>query len=68
MRPAREWFGATDELHTFHWHGETFGLPAGATRILESAHWAHQAFVIGPHLGMQCHVEMDRRNDCGMGP
>ncbi|MFA4970019.1 MAG: type 1 glutamine amidotransferase, partial [Sulfuritalea sp.] len=28
------------------------------TRILQSAHCANQAFVRGPHLGMQCHVEM----------
>jgi hypothetical protein len=42
----------------FHWHGETFSLPPGATRILESAHCAHQAFALGPHLALQCHVEM----------
>ena len=33
-------------------------IPPGATRILQSAHCANQAFVRGPHLGMQCHVEM----------
>ena len=32
--------------------------PRGATRILGSAHCANQAFVLGPHLGMQTHVEM----------
>ena len=27
-------------------------------RIWSSAHCANQAFVLGPHLGMQCHIEM----------
>jgi GMP synthase-like glutamine amidotransferase len=56
--PAREWFGATREFSGFHWHGETFTIPPGATRIAESAHCANQAFALGKHLGMQCHVEM----------
>jgi hypothetical protein len=43
----------------FHWHGETFSLPPGATRVLESAYCANQAYVLnGRHIGMQCHVEM----------
>ena len=33
-------------------------LAVGATLIASSAWCAHQAFVLGPHLGMQCHVEM----------
>ena len=55
---ASEWMGDIGEFHAFHWHGETFTIPPGATRILDSAHCANQAFVLGPHLGMQCHVEM----------
>jgi len=55
---AREWFDDLTEFISFHWHGETFALPSGATRILESPHCVHQAFAIGPHLGLQCHVEM----------
>ncbi len=55
---ATAWFGEFKEFMSFHWHGETFGLPAGATRILESPYCTHQAFSLGPHLGMQCHVEM----------
>jgi hypothetical protein len=43
----------------FHWHGETFTLPPGATRILESDFCANQAYELnGRHIGMQCHVEM----------
>lgn len=57
---ARPWLGEpAGPMPAFHWHGETFSLPAGAVRILQSAHCANQAFVLnGRHIGMQCHVEM----------
>lgn len=55
---ARGWFGDITGFESFHWHGETFSLPAGAERILSSAYCENQAFALGPHLGMQCHVEM----------
>jgi GMP synthase-like glutamine amidotransferase len=55
---AREWFGGVESFFSFHWHGETFTIPPGGTRIAASAHCANQGFVIGKHLGMQCHVEM----------
>lgn len=55
---ATAWLGDIRSFEAFHWHGETFTMPAGATRILESPYCANQAFVMGPHLGMQCHVEM----------
>ncbi len=55
---AHEWLGETAGFESFHWHGETFSIPQGATRILESTYCPNQAFVMGPHLGMQCHVEM----------
>lgn len=55
---ARQWLGNVPAFTTFHWHGETFSIPPGATRILEGPHCANQAFALGKHLGMQCHVEM----------
>ncbi|MBS1160350.1 MAG: type 1 glutamine amidotransferase [Proteobacteria bacterium] len=57
---ARHWLGrfAGQPATVFQWHGETFSIPPGATRILANAHCANQMFVRGPHLGMQCHVEM----------
>lgn len=55
---AHAWLGDTEHFDAFHWHGETFSIPPGATRILQSAYCANQAFVRGIHLGMQCHVEM----------
>jgi GMP synthase-like glutamine amidotransferase len=55
---ARDWLGDQAAFRSFHWHGETFSIPPGATRILENDHCANQAFAVGKHLGMQCHVEM----------
>jgi len=68
---ARAWFGETTEFPAFHWHGETFSLPDGAVRILETAHCANQAFVLNDrHLALQCHVEMTEamiREWCAVG-
>lgn len=67
---ARHWFGDLVEFEAFHWHGETFSLPPGAARILSSDHCANQAFALGKHLGMQCHVEMTDamiRDWCAVG-
>lgn len=55
---AREWFGDLQAFLSFHWHGETFTIPPGATRVASSGHCANQAFAVGKHLGMQMHVEM----------
>jgi GMP synthase-like glutamine amidotransferase len=55
---AREWLGGLQGFETFQWHGDTFSIPPGATRILEGEHCVNQAFALGKHLGMQCHVEM----------
>ena len=57
--PARDWLGdLPPAFDAFHWHGETFSIPAGAARILASRDCPNQAFVIGKTLAMQCHVEM----------
>jgi GMP synthase-like glutamine amidotransferase len=55
---ARDWFGELAGFETFHWHGETFGIPPGAVRLLESDHCANQAYALRNTFGMQCHVEM----------
>ncbi len=55
---TRTWFGEVGRFQAFHWHGETFTIPPGASRILESRHCPNQAFALGRHLGLQCHVEM----------
>lgn len=51
-------WGPGSSFLSFHWHGETFSIPPGATRIWGSPHCPNQAFVTGSSIGMQCHVEM----------
>lgn len=56
---ARNWFRNRVMFEAFHWHGETFSLPAGAVRILSGIHCPNQAYAIGNHvLAFQCHIEM----------
>jgi len=55
---ARTWFGDIINFEAFHWHGETFTLPQGATHLLSSVYCVNQAYAIGKHLALQCHVEM----------
>jgi GMP synthase-like glutamine amidotransferase len=56
---AKPWLGGLPgEFEVFHWHGETFSIPPGATHILASRDCANQAFVIGKTLAFQCHIEM----------
>jgi len=56
---ARDWLnGLPPQLEVFHWHGETFEIPDGATHLLRSRHCRNQAYAFGKHLGLQCHIEM----------
>src|SRR3954452_5916721 len=55
---ARKWFGDASTFEAFHWHGETFTLPENSTLLLSSPYCQNQAFALGSHLGLQCHVEM----------
>lgn len=56
---AREWLdGLPPAFPVYHWHGETFAIPEGATRLLGSRDCPNQGFVLGRHLGLQCHIEM----------
>jgi GMP synthase-like glutamine amidotransferase len=67
---TQDWFGDIGRFPAFHWHGETFSIPPGASRVLESDHCANQAFALGRHLGLQCHVEMTEemiRTWCAVG-
>lgn len=57
---ARTWFGERDAFTTFQWHYDAFALPPGATRVLTNAHNPEQAYTLGKHIGLQCHIEMTR--------
>ena len=43
------------------WHEDTFTIPAGATWLADSEVCPHQAFVAGPHVGLQFHIEASQR-------
>jgi GMP synthase (glutamine-hydrolysing) len=52
---------AAEGIRVLHWHGETFDLPAGSTRLLFSDVYANQGFEVGAHcLGLQFHPEATR--------
>ena len=56
---ALAWFGAETAHTVYQWHQDGFvDLPPGAELLASSPACAHQAFAIGPHLGMQFHIEI----------
>jgi GMP synthase (glutamine-hydrolysing) len=47
------------EIQMFHWHGDTFDLPAGAELLASSEHYK-QIYQIGSQvLAFQCHPELE---------
>jgi len=51
--------GLPSQLDVFHWHGETFDLPDDAQLLFSNPRYANQGYAVGPHLGLQFHVEME---------
>jgi GMP synthase (glutamine-hydrolysing) len=46
------------EFNVLHWHGDTFTLPHGATRIASNENYDNQAFCVGHQvLALQFHLE-----------
>jgi GMP synthase-like glutamine amidotransferase len=50
--------GLPASFEVFHWHGDTFDLPAGAELLLGNDCFEHQAFAVGNSLALQFHLEM----------
>lgn len=49
---------AEGELLAFHWHGDTFSLPAGSERLASSVACLNQGFTFGKNvLALQFHIE-----------
>lgn len=49
-----------DASEVLHWHGDTFDLPAGATRLASSALYPNQAFSYRDNvLALQFHLEVE---------
>jgi GMP synthase-like glutamine amidotransferase len=47
-----------ESVDVFHWHGETFDLPSGATQLAKSKGCENQAFQFGDSVvGLQFHLE-----------
>ena len=54
---------AIDGARVLHWHGDTFDLPLGATRLASTSIAPNQAFAFGPKiLGLQFHLELLERD------
>ena len=55
--------GVLEDLHILNWHGDTFDLPTGATRLASTTLTPNQAFSYGPNvLALQFHVELPERD------
>ena len=60
---ACNWLGeyaSADRLSVFHWHLQSFDLPAGAELLLTRSEMPTQAFALGPHVAFQSHIEVDQ--------
>jgi GMP synthase (glutamine-hydrolysing) len=58
-----------DGLAVVHWHGDTFAIPSGATRLASSDRYQNQAFRLGDRVyGLQFHLEVDDEVAAGWAP
>lgn len=60
QQAADDWPGRAlaEEFVVLHWHGDTFSLPPGATRLASNENYDNQAFCVGHQvLALQFHLE-----------
>ncbi len=53
--------GFKNPFSVFHWHGDTFDLPIGATRLVLSTNYQNQAFRYKSAVGLQFHLEINEQ-------
>jgi len=53
--------GFKNPFSVFHWHGDTFDLPVGATRLALSENYSNQAFQYKSAIGLQFHLEVNEQ-------
>jgi GMP synthase (glutamine-hydrolysing) len=53
--------GFKNPFTVFHWHGDTFDLPIGATRLALSKNYPNQAFQYKSAIGLQFHLEVNEQ-------
>ena len=53
--------GFKNPFSVFHWHGDTFDLPNGATRLALSENYSNQAFQYKSAIGLQFHLEVNEQ-------
>ena len=67
---ARALFRGEPLVEVFNWHYDTFEIPRGGRRLLFGPHCLNKGFALGPHLALQCHLEVTEnsvRDWCRMG-
>ena len=62
---APEWLHElTYATELFHWHSETFTLPARAIPLFTNQYCQNQGFILNNTIALQCHIEM-QEDDIG---
>ncbi|WP_022846190.1 glutamine amidotransferase [Desulfurobacterium sp. TC5-1] len=50
------------KMEVFEWHGDTFDLPEGATKLASTPLYPNQAFRLNRAVGLQYHIEVTKED------